>query len=136
MRQVNFRFPTFLSCECIINAIVFPFIAGVAIDESLKQLAERRSDIFGTGVEETPIGKKHGEEERIPGMPWDPTAGLSSVTSGMEDKSDEKNQDRIGPRYCHWNAEYSSDLNSNFMFLLFLALIQMSSQLRHSHLNL
>lgn len=29
----------------------------------MKQLAERRTDIFGVGVEETAIGKKIGEEE-------------------------------------------------------------------------
>lgn len=57
------------------------YAPGTAIDESLKQLAERRSDIFGIGVEETPIGKKVGEEDRLPGMPWDPTAGLSSSVS-------------------------------------------------------
>lgn len=31
---------------------------GASIDTSLKQLAERRTDIFGVGVEETQIGKK------------------------------------------------------------------------------
>ncbi|XP_057292699.1 splicing factor 3A subunit 1-like [Hydractinia symbiolongicarpus] len=36
---------------------------GVHIGDSLKQLAERRSDIFGVGIEETFIGKKLGEEE-------------------------------------------------------------------------
>lgn len=88
------------------------YAPGSAIDESLKQLAERRSDIFGIGVEETPIGKKVGEEdrERIPGMPWDPTAGLSSSQAsmmgsgqpplmppgaGMDD--DEPKKDAIGP---------------------------------------
>lgn len=35
--------------------------AGLDIESSLKQLAERRTDIFG--VEETAIGKKIGEEE-------------------------------------------------------------------------
>lgn len=34
---------------------------GLDIESSLKQLAERRTDIFG--VEETAIGKKIGEEE-------------------------------------------------------------------------
>lgn len=38
-------------------------LLGTAIEESLKQLAERRTDIFGVGVEETAIGKKIGEEE-------------------------------------------------------------------------
>lgn len=43
----------------------FPFSilldTGLDIESSLKQLAERRTDIFG--VEETAIGKKIGEEE-------------------------------------------------------------------------
>ncbi|CAG0883335.1 unnamed protein product [Darwinula stevensoni] len=39
------------------------FAPGVAIESSLKQLAERRTDIFGVGDEETQIGKKIGEEE-------------------------------------------------------------------------
>lgn len=37
------------------------YAPGMDIDSSLKQLAERRTDIFG--VEETAIGKKIGEEE-------------------------------------------------------------------------
>lgn len=40
------------------------FAAGSAIDSNLKQLAERRTDIFGIGTEETQIGKKIGEEEK------------------------------------------------------------------------
>lgn len=39
------------------------FAGGTAIESSLKQLAERRTDIFGVGDEETVIGKKLGEEE-------------------------------------------------------------------------
>ncbi|XP_065683592.1 splicing factor 3A subunit 1 isoform X1 [Hydra vulgaris] len=39
------------------------FAEGVHIGDTLKQLAERRSDIFGVGAEETYIGKKLGEEE-------------------------------------------------------------------------
>jgi hypothetical protein len=65
---------------------------GFAVDESLKQFAERRSDIFGVGVEETPIGKKVGEEERVPGMPWDPTAGLSSSHSHAPSHDEESNR--------------------------------------------
>jgi splicing factor 3A subunit 1 len=34
--------------------------AGSDIDVSLKHLAERRTDIFGIGTEETQIGKKVG----------------------------------------------------------------------------
>ncbi|KAF4520235.1 hypothetical protein B566_EDAN009960 [Ephemera danica] len=40
------------------------YAPGTAIDASLKQLAERRTDIFGVGDEETAIGKKIGEEDR------------------------------------------------------------------------
>lgn len=39
-------------------------LAGSAIEASLKQLAERRTDIFGVGDEETAIGKKIGEEDK------------------------------------------------------------------------
>lgn len=39
------------------------YIVGAAIEASLKQLAERRTDIFGVGDEETAIGKKIGEED-------------------------------------------------------------------------
>ncbi|XP_050389734.1 splicing factor 3A subunit 1 [Patella vulgata] len=40
------------------------YAAGSSIDINLKQLAERRTDIFGIGTEETQIGKKIGEEEQ------------------------------------------------------------------------
>ncbi|KAL0271797.1 UNVERIFIED_CONTAM: hypothetical protein PYX00_008785 [Menopon gallinae] len=40
------------------------YAAGAAIEASLKQLAERRTDIFGVGDEETAIGKKIGEEDK------------------------------------------------------------------------
>ncbi|XP_012219022.1 splicing factor 3A subunit 1 [Linepithema humile] len=40
------------------------FAPGTAIEASLKQLAERRTDIFGIGDEETAIGKKIGEEDK------------------------------------------------------------------------
>lgn len=46
----------------ILFSIYFSY-SGAAIEASLKQLAERRTDIFGVGVEETAIGKKIGEEE-------------------------------------------------------------------------
>lgn len=39
------------------------YAPGSAIEASLKQLAERRTDIFGVGDEEAAIGKKLGEEE-------------------------------------------------------------------------
>ena len=79
------------------------YVLGFAIDDSLKQLAERCFDIFGTGVEETAIGKKQGEEERIPGMPWEPTSGLPSSSSNqqslsIQDKHDDSKKDSIGPK--------------------------------------
>lgn len=40
------------------------YAPGSAIEASLKQLAERRTDIFGVGDEETAIGKKIGEEDK------------------------------------------------------------------------
>ncbi|KAF7280365.1 splicing factor 3a subunit 1 [Rhynchophorus ferrugineus] len=39
------------------------YAQGTAIEASLKLLAERRTDIFGVGDEETAIGKKIGEED-------------------------------------------------------------------------
>lgn len=40
------------------------YAAGSAIESSLKNLAERRTDIFGSGDEETIIGRKIGEEDQ------------------------------------------------------------------------
>jgi splicing factor 3A subunit 1 len=40
------------------------YAQGSAIGDQLKHLAERRTDIFGSGAEETQIGKKIGEEEK------------------------------------------------------------------------
>ncbi|XP_015120125.1 splicing factor 3A subunit 1 [Diachasma alloeum] len=39
------------------------YASGAAVNASLKHLAERRTDIFGIGDEETAIGKKIGEED-------------------------------------------------------------------------
>lgn len=49
------------------------FAHGSAIEASLKLLAERRTDIFGVGDEETAIGKKIGEEDvrRDEKVTWD-----------------------------------------------------------------
>ena len=51
----------------LIVIISLPFCilicTGVHIGDTLKQLAERRSDIFGVSAEETLIGRKLGEEE-------------------------------------------------------------------------
>merc|ERR1719312_1461834 len=52
------------------------FAHGQNIESSLKQLAERRTDIFGVGEEaaqETTIGRKMGEEEKVAGekVTWD-----------------------------------------------------------------
>lgn len=47
-------------CETLIIVFFYPisFNEGSSIESSLKQFAERRTDIFGSGVEETVIGKK------------------------------------------------------------------------------
>lgn len=73
---------SFFSDFCVINALFFPglldpkwieqrdraiqekreqedvYAAGSSMDVMLKKLAERRTDIFGSGVAETQIGKK------------------------------------------------------------------------------
>lgn len=52
------------------------FAAGDSIKTSLRMLAERRTDIFGAGDEETGIGKKIGEEEkREEKVTWDGHTG-------------------------------------------------------------
>ena len=59
------------------------YAPGSAIESSLKQLAERRTDIFGSGDEETAIGKKIGEEERKKPekVTWDGyTASMEAAT--------------------------------------------------------
>lgn len=59
------------------------YAAGSAIESSLKQLAERRTDIFGVGDEETAIGKKIGEEDkrREEKVTWDGhTASMEAAT--------------------------------------------------------
>lgn len=54
------------------------YAPGLDIESSLKQLAERRTDIFG--VEETAIGKKIGEEEiQKPEEKVSPVVGLHVV---------------------------------------------------------
>ena len=59
---------------------------GVHIGDTLKQLAERRSDIFGVAAEETLIGRKLGEEEeealkKTPKEVWDGhTASIERAT--------------------------------------------------------
>ncbi|XP_025079375.1 splicing factor 3A subunit 1-like [Pomacea canaliculata] len=56
--------------------------AGSDIDISLRQLAERRTDIFGVGTEETQIGKKIGEEDKkATKVVWDGhTASMEKVS--------------------------------------------------------
>ncbi|CAF0974030.1 unnamed protein product [Brachionus calyciflorus] len=41
-----------------------PLAGGFSIEANLKRLAEYRSDMFGSGAEETLIGKKKGEEDK------------------------------------------------------------------------
>lgn len=40
------------------SLVVFAAIAGGTIEENLKKIAERRTDIFGIGGEEAQIGQK------------------------------------------------------------------------------
>ena len=59
------------------------YAVGSAIESSLKQLAERRTDIFGSGDEETMIGKKIGEEDhkKPEKVTWDGhTASVEAAT--------------------------------------------------------
>lgn len=58
---------------------------GMSIGSSLKQLAERRTDIFGAGDEETVIGKKIGEEDtRKPEkVTWDGHTASMAATSRL-----------------------------------------------------
>ena len=60
-------------------------ITGMSIGSSLKQLAERRTDIFGAGDEETVIGKKIGEEDtRKPEkVTWDGHTASMAATSRL-----------------------------------------------------
>lgn len=61
------------------------FAPGVAIESSLKQMAERRTDIFGVGIDETEIGKKIGGEEARDKskdkVTWDGSLSTASATT-------------------------------------------------------
>ena len=54
------------------------YAAGSAIDSSLKQLAERRTDIFGYGVEERKIG------EKVRGRGWGKEWGRGGRGAGQD----------------------------------------------------
>ena len=58
------------------------FATGDSVKSTLKKMAERRTDIFGAGDEETIIGKKIGEEEkREEKVTWDGhTASMEAAT--------------------------------------------------------
>ena len=60
------------------------YAPGAAIESSLRQLAERRTDIFGVGDEETAIGKKIGEEEKRKDdkVQWDDNQAASGEGAG------------------------------------------------------
>jgi len=74
------------------------YAPGQSIESSLKQLAERRTDIFGVGddaAQETMIGKKIGEEEARPAekITWDGhatsaerVAGAARVNVSLDDQ--------------------------------------------------
>ena len=96
------------------------YAAGTAIEASLKQLAERRTDIFGVGDEETVIGKKLGEEEpkKDDRVTWDGhTSSLEAATRAaranitLEDQIhqihkvngliQDEEKEKIGPKPVH-----------------------------------
>ncbi|CAL8085497.1 unnamed protein product [Calicophoron daubneyi] len=91
------------------------YAAGNLIDSSLKQLAERRTDIFGVGVDEIQIGKKLGEQETTKSdkLIWDGYSATADLVAKRtleaitaKDKQDllefqkqlEASQDKIGPQ--------------------------------------
>ncbi|CAH8614424.1 unnamed protein product [Schistosoma intercalatum] len=91
------------------------YAAGNLIDSSLKQLAERRTDIFGVGVDEIQIGKKLGEQEIVKSdkLVWDGYSVTTDVVAKrnleavtVKDKLDllefqqklESARDKIGPQ--------------------------------------
>lgn len=94
------------------------FAPGVAIESSLKQLAERRTDIFGSGDAETEIGKKIDEESDVSRsrekVTWDGYTSSAEATRKaaranitieeqiqqihrMKGLVDDDGKDRIGP---------------------------------------
>lgn len=101
------------------------FAAGTAIEASLKQLAERRTDIFGIGDEETVIGKKLGEEEpkKDDRVTWDGhTSSLEAATRAaranitLEDQIhqihkvngliQDEEKEKIGPKPVHGQHQH------------------------------
>ena len=74
------------------------YAPGSAIESSLRQLAERRTDIFGVGDEETAIGKKIGEEERrkdAEKAPWETATPSATDAAGRSTRSGVSLQDQI-----------------------------------------
>ncbi|CAF0939678.1 unnamed protein product [Adineta ricciae] len=57
--------------------------AGSFVELELKKFAERRTDIFGTGIQETTIGRKIGEEDRRADdkVQWDGHTATAEKTS-------------------------------------------------------
>ncbi|KAK4336774.1 hypothetical protein RND71_043861 [Anisodus tanguticus] len=106
------------------------YAPGVAIESSLKQMAERRTDIFGSGIDETEIGKKIGEEEvkKSDKVTWDGfSSSMEAATRAaranitIEDQIqqihkikglvEEDNKDKIGPALVPSNSQSSNNLN-------------------------
>ena len=102
------------------------FAPGTAIEASLKQLAERRTDIFGVGDEETAIGKKIGEEDKKKDdkVTWDGhTSSVEAATRAaranitLEDQIHQihkvkgllpdEEKEKIGPKPANRAAELS-----------------------------
>ena len=73
------------------------YAPGSAIENSLRQLAERRTDIFGVGDEETAIGKKIGEEEKRKDdkVQWEGQQSAASDAAARHARSAVSLQDQI-----------------------------------------
>lgn len=90
------------------------YAQGSAIDASLKLLAERRTDIFGIGDEETAIGKKIGEEDtrKDEKVTWDGhTSSVEAATRAaranitLEEQIHQIHKVCLGAFTVQWNAK-------------------------------
>lgn len=85
------------------------YASGSVIESNLKQLAQRRSDIFGVGAEETAIGKTAEEEKEKESKPekliWDGHAASAEAVA-------KRAKDYITPEdvRAHFEAEQQKEL--------------------------
>lgn len=94
----------FLCHDFQCREMFFFFFSGAAIEASLKQLAERRTDIFGIGDEETAIGKKIGEEDtqKDNKVTWDGhTSSVEAATRAA--RANITLEDQVNCSWSNWN---------------------------------